>query len=159
MDFKIKTNEVVLLTTFYIGDSYFGLPVMDVQEVTNTPKIVPVPLAPKFMKGLINLRGQLATALDLKELFMKTQNLNEDQMSVVCRIDGNLVSLMVDVIGDVVEAEKDHFEPAPSTMSQPLKSYIKGVYKMNGKLLSVIDIQRVAKELTPTEVSENRMSS
>lgn len=60
-------SETELLTTFYIGNDYFGIEVMKVQEVTSAPTVVPVPLAPKFVRGLINLRGQLATAFGFRE--------------------------------------------------------------------------------------------
>lgn len=148
-----------LITTFTIGDELFGLEVMAVQEVTGTPLVVPVPLAPKFVIGLINLRGQLATAFGLRELFgLKAGGLKE-QMSVVCRMDGNLVSLMVDTIGDVVEAEKKQFEIPPDTVSASVRPFLKGVYKMNGSLLSVLDLKKLAKELEPAlESAESRAS-
>ena len=145
-----------LVTTFYVGNSYYGLEVMKVQEVTGTPTIVPVPLAPKFVQGLINLRGQLATALGLRELFQSTEAATPEQMSVVCRIDGNLVSLIVDAIGDVVEADTSVFEPAPNTMPSSVRRFVKGIYKMNGALLSVLDLEAISKELSPT--NENRDS-
>lgn len=147
-----------LLTTFHIGDDFFGIEVMKVQEVTSTPIIVPVPLAPQFVRGLINLRGQLATAMGLRELF-KVENsvVVPNPMSVVCRIEGNLVSLIVDSIGDVVEADGRDFEPPPDTLPEGLKQFVKGIYKMNGKLLSVLDLDKISKELSPTsETNDGR---
>lgn len=139
-----------LLTTFYIGGQIYGIEVMKVQEVTGNPNIVPVPLSPPFVKGLINLRGQLATALALSELFKSSSTSVDSPMSVVCRIEGNLVSLMVDAIGDVIEAEGRSFETAPDTIPADVRRYIKGIYKMNGALLSVVDLEMLAKELSPT---------
>jgi purine-binding chemotaxis protein CheW len=139
-----------LLTTFRIGHDFFGIEVMKVQEVTGTPIIIPVPLAPKFILGLINLRGQLATALGLRELFNKKNSELKDQMSVVCRIDNNLVSLMVDSIGEVVEVDRNSFEPPTDTLPQGVKQFVKGIYKMNSELITVLDLEKIAKELTPT---------
>lgn len=150
-----KSNEMNQLTTFHIGDDLFGIEVMKVQEVTGTPTVVPVPLAPRFVRGLINLRGQIATALGLRELFGKNTQDQLEQMSVVCKIDGNLVSLMVDSIGDVVEVEKVKFEQPPDTIPSGVKRFIKGIYKMNGVLLSVIDLEILSKELSPTEESQS----
>jgi len=147
-----------LFTTFHIGNDFFGIEVMKVQEVTNTPTIIPVPLAPKFVRGLINLRGQLATALGLRELFGGDLSDIKNQMSVVCRMDGNLVSLMVDSIGDVVEADGRSFEPPPDTLPLGLRSFVKGIYKMNGKLLSVLDLEKISKELSPTAESNDSRS-
>lgn len=147
---NITKEAPELLTTFFIGSDYFGIEVMKVQEVTGTPSIVPVPLAPKFVRGLINLRGQLATALGLRELFESEKNSTGSQMSVVCRMEGNLVSLMVDSIGDVVEANGKSFEQPPDTMPASVKRFVKGIYKMNGKLLSVLDLEKISKELSPS---------
>jgi purine-binding chemotaxis protein CheW len=146
-----KTHDAVseLLTTFYVGNEYYGIEVMKVQEVTGTPVVVAVPLAPKFVRGLINLRGQLATALGLRELFGATHSEVNQPMSVVCRMDGNLVSLIVDEIGDVVEVEGKIFEDPPDTLPPGIRKYVKGIYKMNGTLLSLLDMERITKELAP----------
>lgn len=137
------------LTTFYIGGELFGIDVMKVQEVTGRPNVVKVPLAPSFVRGLVNLRGQIATAIGLKELFMCQDESPENQMSVVCRIEGSLISLVVDSIGDVVEVEREYFEPTPDTVSNSIRQYVSGIYKLNGKLLSVIDVETIFKEISP----------
>ena len=139
-----------LLTTFYIGPALFGIEVMRVQEVTGTPSITPVPLAPAFIRGLINLRGQLATALGLKELIGQSSGASTNEMSVVCRMDGNLVSLMVDQIGDVLETCREDFEPTPDTLPPAVRKFVKGVYKTNESLLSVLDLESIARELSPS---------
>ena len=144
------------LTTFYIGPDLFGIEVMKTQEVTGNQSIIPVPLAPKFVKGLINLRGQIATALGLRELFEKTQDPSPaEPMSVVCKVDGNLVSLIVDTIGDVVEVNRNLFEPAPSTLPEGVRRYVKGIYKLNGEFLSVIELDAIALELSPKTETQN----
>lgn len=147
----MNKNKIEQLTTFYIGADLFGIEVMKVQEVFRNPVVVPVPLAPKFVRGLINLRGQIATALGLRELFGRQPSQNiSDQMSVVCKIDGNLVSVIVDSIGDVVEVDGNRFESAPDTIPMNIRRFVKGIYKMEGVLLSVIDLEQLSKELSPT---------
>lgn len=144
-------NSVEQIITFYVGKDLLGLEVMKVQEVTKQSHITSVQLAPEFVYGLINLRGQIATALGLNTLFKNNNtDVNKDQMSVVCRLDGNLVSLIVDSIGDVIEIDKKHFEQPPKTLSSELKKYIKGVYKLNGQLLSILDLDSISKELSPS---------
>lgn len=150
-----KQNKIEQLTTFYIGSDLFGIEVMKVQEVFRNPSVVPVPLAPKFVRGLINLRGQIATALGLRELFGRPTTELSDQMSVVCKIDGNLVSVIVDSIGDVVEVDGTRFEAAPETIPLNIRRYIKGIFKMDGVLLSVIDLDQLSKELSPATESLN----
>jgi purine-binding chemotaxis protein CheW len=137
------------LTTFRVGGELFGIEVMKVQEVTNTPLVVAVPLAPSFLKGLVNLRGQIATAVGLRELFGQDTARSGEDMSVVCKVDGNLVSLIVDDIGDVVELEAASFEPAPHTIPAQTRRYVKGIYKMNGALLSVLNLDELGRELSP----------
>lgn len=147
------------LTTFHVGGELFGIEVLKVQEVTGQPNVIAVPLAPQFVRGLINLRGQIATALELGVLFGKNFEQNSEKMSVVCKIDGNLVSLIVDSIGEVVELESTQFEPTPDTMPMNIRRYVKGIYKMKGVLLSVIDLESIAKELSPAvETSQERSS-
>lgn len=137
-----------LITTFYIDSNLFGLDVRQVQEVTKHQQMKIVPLAPEFVRGLINLRGQIATAIGLRELFLKESCIQEEELSVVCKVDGNLVSLIVDSVGDVVELEKVNFEPPPHTIPAKIRKFIKGIYKMNGKLLSVLDLEELSKELS-----------
>ncbi len=139
------------LTTFNVGNDLFGIEVMKIQEVTGELTVIPVPLAPNFVRGLINLRGQIATAMGLRELFGQPAMTSAKPMSVVCKIDGNLVSLAVDAIGDVVEVERANFESAPDTVPAEIRRFIRGIYKMNGQLLSVLDLETLAKELSPTE--------
>ncbi len=145
----MSQTNLELFTTFFVGEDLFGIEVMKVQEVTNTPTIIPVPLAPNFVRGLINLRGQIATAFGLKELFCLEQKKAQEQMSVVCRMDGNLVSLMIDSVGDVVEVDSNSGEPPPNTIPASVRQFVKNVYKMNGTLLSILDLDQLAKELSP----------
>jgi len=144
-----KNPAKTQLTTFYVGADLFGVEVLKVQEVTGTPAIVPVPLAPDFVLGLVNLRGQIATALGLRQVFGKAVDAEKPAMSVVCKLEGNLMSLIVDSIGDVIEIENTMFEETPDTLALDLRRFIKGIYKMNTELLSVLDLDALAKELSP----------
>jgi purine-binding chemotaxis protein CheW len=153
-----KTNE--LITTFQIGSDLFGIEVMSVQEVAQQSQIVPVPLAPKFVRGLVNLRGQIATAVGLREMFNHTRpNEDGEEMSVICKIDGNLVSLIVDSIGDVIEMDKSAFEPPPHTLPPDVRKYIKGIYKSEGSFLSVLDLDKIARELSPPTENSSRINN
>lgn len=143
-------NSSPQLTTFYIDGDLFGIEVMKVQEVTGQPDVFGVPLAPGYVRGLINLRGQIATALGLREVFKKAPISAASQMSVVCKIDGNLVSFLVDSIGDVLEADGARIEPPPDSIPFEVRRFLKGIYKMNGAFLSVLDLETLSQELSPT---------
>ncbi len=143
--------------TFYLGNRLYGIDVMQVQEVTQALPVTVIRLAPSFVKGLINLRGQISTAIGLRELFeLNTEEVKEN-MTVVCRIDGNLLSLLVDRIGDVVEVNKKDYEPTPDLIPSSIKRFMKGVYKTDGPILSVIGVDNIIAELTGrNEQSHNK---
>ncbi|HUK48804.1 MAG TPA: chemotaxis protein CheW, partial [Terriglobales bacterium] len=98
------------------------------------------PLAPAVVSGLINLRGQIVTAVDLrKRLELQPRAANATVMNVVVRSEDGAVSLQVDEIGDVVEVEDSTFEPPPETLRGAVRSIIIGVHKLNDRLLHVLD--------------------
>ena len=129
--------------TFYVGDRFFGVEVERVQEVFRYQEMTPVPLASSVVRGLINLRGQIITAIDLRRrLGMK--DLPEDQkpMNVVVRTDDDVVSLLVDRIGDVLEVGDEVLEPPPETLDEVARKLIPGVYKLKDSLLMTLDTEK-----------------
>lgn len=131
-------------TTFHIAGRLYGIDVLRVQEVTRALPIAEVPLAPRFVHGLINLRGQISTAISLRELFQISEPAPEDQMNVVCRLNEVLISFLVDGVGDVLELEAKDFELAPETVPDGIRRFIEGVYKTPAALMSVVDVDKIA---------------
>jgi purine-binding chemotaxis protein CheW len=129
--------------TFFLGDLFLGVPVEQVQEVIRYQDITRVPLAPEVIRGLINLRGQIVMAVDLRRRFGMPR-LPETQlpMNVVVRTDDGAISFLVDEIGDVLEAEQEQFELPPETLQGPARDLVRGVYKLHGRLLLVLDTER-----------------
>ncbi len=134
-------------STFYVADRLYGIDVTQVQEVTKPMLLSQIRLAPNYIKGLINLRGQIATAIGLRELFGLDSENETEKMTVVCRVDGNLLSLLVDRIGDVMEVAQNTFEPSPDTMDQKIQKFMQGVYKTSDSLLTVIAVDSIFKQL------------
>jgi purine-binding chemotaxis protein CheW len=131
------------LCTFYADGLYFGIDVREVQEVLQYQDMVRVPLAADVVEGLINLRGQIVTAIDLRRrLGLPERTSGEDPMNVVVRSDDGAVSLLVDEIGDVVEVDDRSFEQPPENVSGRARDLIEGVYKLEGQLLLVLDAQK-----------------
>ena len=130
-------------STFYVGDQLYGIDVLQVQEVAKSLPITPIRLAPPHILGLINLRGQIATAVGLCELFGLDSGNKNDRMSMVCKADGSLFSLMVDKIGDVVEVSESSFEPPPETLNESVRRFMKGIYKTPDSILSVLEINKL----------------
>lgn len=134
-------------STFYISGRIYGIDVKLVQEVVRPMPMTRIPLAPSYVRGLINLRGQVATAVGLRELFSLEDKAPAELMNVVCRIDGSLVSLLVDEIGDVIEVSDSDYEHAPPTVPDSVRRFMSGIYKIPGKILSIIDIDEVSSYL------------
>ena len=130
-------------STFKVADRLYGIDVTAVQEVVRSMAMTPIPLAERYVKGLINLRGQVATAIGMHELFGFEKPTSAEAMNVVCKCEGNLISLLVDEIGDVMEVPKQNFEPTPQTVAGDVKRFMVGVYKIPGNLLSIIDTEKV----------------
>ena len=130
--------------TFHLANLYFGVSVLNVQEVIKFQPMTFVPLASRAVSGLINLRGQIVTAIDLRRrLELEEREDSEPPMNVVIRTDEGPVSLLVDDIGDVLEVSDSSYEPPPSTMKGVAKELITGVHKLEGRLLLILDIAKV----------------
>lgn len=131
-------------STFYVDNLYFGIEVLKVQEVLRYLEMTSVPLAPDVIQGLINLRGQIVTAVDMRRrLGLAKREEGQAPMNMVVRSDDGAVSLLVDEIGDVLEVRADSYEPAPENMPREQREMIEGVYKLDGNLLLVLNTERV----------------
>jgi len=129
--------------TFTVDGLFFGVEVLKVQEVIRFQQMTPVPLAPPVVNGLINLRGQIVTAIDLRRaLGLSERPAGSLPMNVVVRTDDGVVSLLVDEIGDVVSVEQSSFERPPETLRGVARELIQGVYKLKDRLLLTLDTQR-----------------
>jgi purine-binding chemotaxis protein CheW len=129
--------------TFRLGDHLLGLEVERVQEVLRHQRITPVPQADAAVAGLINLRGQVVTALDMRErMALPPRPGGEEPMNVVVRVDDEVLSLLVDSIGDVIDVDEDDFEVPPDTLSGPGRELLRGAYKLDGALLLALDVDR-----------------
>lgn len=129
--------------TFQLGSLFLGVRVHDVQEVIRYQDLTRVPLAPSTVQGLINLRGQIVTAIDLRKRFrLEERAANVLPMNVVVRTNDGPVSLLVDEIGDVLEVSGDLWEAPPETMNPSTRELVRGIYKLEGKLLLELDAER-----------------
>jgi purine-binding chemotaxis protein CheW len=130
--------------TFSVADMFCGIDVAQVQEVLKYQEMTPVPLAPDVIQGLINLRGQIVTAVDLRRRFRLEERAQEQKpMNMVLRCTGGAVSLLVDEIGDVIEVDGCEHEPPPGTIDPFLREVVETVFKLDGKLLLALDTDKV----------------
>lgn len=127
-------------STFYVADLFFGIDVLRVQEVLRYQPMTRVPKAPEVIEGLMNLRGQIVTAIDMRRLLHLPERADGAQpMNVVIRMDAGAVSLLVDEIGDVLELEDAAFELPPANLDASARKLIRGVFKLEERLLLVLD--------------------
>ena len=130
--------------TFYLDQRLFGVESQQIQEVIRLVDLTEVPLAPEAVGGLMNLRGQIVAAIDLRRrLEFPPRKAEVMPMCVVARTSEGAVSLLVDEIGDVVEVEEASFEPPPETLEKRLRGVIHGVHKLDRELLHVLDAERM----------------
>ncbi len=137
-------NTTKQYATFHVGDLFLGIEVVKVQEVIRYQEMTEVPLAPSVIQGLINLRGQIVTAINARRS-LGIGPLPEDQqeMNIVIRSEDGVVSLSVDSIGDVLDVPVGSYEPTPDNMPQERKEMIEGVYRFDDRLMLVLNTQCV----------------
>lgn len=130
--------------TFELADSLFGVEVDRVQELLRQQRMTPVPLAPPEICGLINLRGQIVLAIETRRrLHMPERAPGASSMSVVIRSRYGTAALVVDSIGDVVAPDERGFEQVPDTLRGSARELIRGAYKLEGRLLLVLETDRL----------------
>ena len=132
--------------TITIGDQWFGVPVLTVQDVLDAQAITSIPLAPVEVAGALNLRGRIVTAIDVRRrLGLPPREDNAHSMSVVVDQGGELYSLIVDSVGEVLSLSAADFERNPSTLDPVWQEVSAGVYQLEGKLLLVLDVEQLLK--------------
>lgn len=136
-------NDSRQYCTFHLDGLFFGIEVFQIQEVLLGQQMTRVPLAASTVSGLINLRGQIVTALDLRRrLGLAPLPVGREPMNVVVRDEDSLVSLLVDEIGDVVNVDETTFEAPPENVKGVARELTTGVYKLDGRLLLILDLAK-----------------
>jgi purine-binding chemotaxis protein CheW len=130
--------------TFYVNEQYYGIDVLQVQEIVRTQPLTRVPLADPVVTGLMNLRGQIVTAIDMRRrLDFPDRDAQCDPVNVVLQTGDGAVALIVDEIGDVVDVDEQQFERPPETLPYPARHLIQGAYKLADRLLVILDPRQV----------------
>lgn len=149
MESSSSNRELLTLT---VGDQIFGIPILQVQDVLGAQKITRVPLAPPSIAGSLNLRGRIVTAINMRAcLGMPDREHGAKTMSVVVENKGELYSLMIDSVGDVMNLPYSDYEKNPATLSPEWRAMCQGIYRLKDKLLVVLDVPRLLEGLQPHE--------
>lgn len=140
-DNKRASNQYL---TFYLAGQMFGVSVLQVNDVLRAQKTTRTPLAPPTIGGIMNLRGRIVTVIDVRRcLNQKQRPAGEESMSVVVEQNGELFSLVIDAVGDVLTLEPSHIEPVPPTLDPEWGAVAAGIYKLPERLLVTLDVKKL----------------
>lgn len=140
-------DQVIQWVTFKLDGEKYGIRVMQVQEVLRVSEIAPVPGAPSYVMGIINLRGNVVTVIDTRSRFGLPSTENDDSTRIVIlESDNNVVGIMVDSVAEVVDLKKGQIETSPNVGNDESSKYIEGVATQDGELLILIDINKLLTE-------------
>jgi len=130
--------------SFAVDDLLLAIDVLEVQEVIRYQEMTRVPTAPPVVRGLINLRGQIVTAIDLRRRLGLAPAADDHRpMNVVVRTDDGAVSLLVDEIDDVLELDEHECESAPETIPTAIRDLVAGIYRLSDRLLIILNPEKV----------------
>jgi len=143
----MNAGEEEQLVTMMVDEQLFGIPILRVQDIVEPQQITPVPRAPSAIAGVLNLRGRIVTVIDLREC-LGAPPASEDRrlMSVTVEHKGDLFTLLVDSIGDVRSVPRNAFDKPPVTLDQRMRRLCSGVFRLEGHLLAVLDVEKVLDE-------------
>ncbi|MDO9041386.1 MAG: chemotaxis protein CheW [Desulfocapsaceae bacterium] len=141
---KSSTNILVELATFYIGDALCGMDILKIQEINKLMDMTKVPQAPSYVIGILNLRGQIVTIIDLgKKLGLGATDATLSSRNIIVNSPGEHVGLLVTRLSDVISADTGKIERAPANMGGIQGEFFSGVYKTEDRLIGILDINKV----------------
>jgi len=150
-----STNDSISQwVTFYLDNEKYGINVMSVQEVLRITDIAPVPGAPHYVLGIINLRGNVVTVIDTRTRFNLTEKESDDSTRIVIiESDGQVIGILVDSVAEVVDLRKSDIETTPNVGNDESSKYIQGVSSQGDQLLILVDVDKLLTEEEWDEMS------
>ena len=135
------------LIAFRIGEQEFCVDLMSVREIRGWTPATPLPRAPGFMKGVINLRGAVLPIIDLGSRFgLTTSEPTARHVIMVAHIGGRMVGLLVDAVSDIIQLTDEAMQPTPDIASDHVKSFVKGIFAIDGRMISLIELDHIVPE-------------
>ena len=142
-----NTEQPRQYSTFYVSDLFFGIDVLNVQEVLRYTEIAPVPGAPSYVLGIINLRGNVVTVIDTRQRFgLMPTEVNDNTRIVIIEADKQVVGIMVDSVAEVVYLRQSEVETAPNVGNDESAKFIQGVCNKNNELLILVELDKMMSE-------------
>ena len=137
----LKDKHLTLIT-FYLGDFIFGIPAEKVVEINKDLEITPVPLADDFILGIMNLRGQIVTVIDLQKKIKLQGELNY-RLNLIIKRDNELLAFLVEKIGDILEVPIAKLEETPDRIEGLDRDYIENIYQLPDRLLLLLNVNKL----------------
>lgn len=139
-----KSEELLQLVSFKIGDEEFGLEILKVQEINRMMDVTRLPNAPSYVEGVINLRGKVIPVIDLrKRLGMEPKEHDKHTRIIVMELHGKVVGFVVDAVSEVLRIPRSVTEPPPTFASSTGSDYITAVGKLEDRLLTLLDLEKI----------------
>lgn len=140
----VHTDHEVEYATFYVGEVLLGIPIREVQEINRNLDLTVVPHGPAAVRGVMNLRGEVVTVIDLRVVFgMRRGEVTRSSRNIVLTSGEEQISLLVDRIADVVTAREDKIESPPGNLSGIEDRFFSGVHRLENELLLIVDVEEV----------------
>jgi len=140
-------SDTVELATFYVGEALCGMDILKVQEINKLIEMTRVPQAPEYVLGILNLRGEIVTIVDLgKKLSLKSTEMSDKTRNIIVNSNGEHIGLMVERISDVIQAEWEKVEAPPANIGGVQGRYFTGVFKTEDRLIGILDVEKVLEE-------------
>ena len=142
-----RNGTTVELATFYAGEALCGMDILKIQEINKLLDMTPIPQAPDYVRGILNLRGQIVTVIDLcKKLGLRSAESNRDEnRNIIVNSVKEYVGLLVERISDVVRADWEEVQPPPANIGGVQGKYFEGVYKTDNSLIGILNADEVLK--------------
>jgi purine-binding chemotaxis protein CheW len=136
------------LIAFRIGEQEFCVDIMSVREIRGWTPATPLPRAPGYMKGVINLRGAVLPIIDLGARFgLTTSEPTARHVIMVAHVGGRMVGLLVDAVSDIIQLTDEAVQPTPDIASEHVKTFVKGLFALEGRMISLIELDRIVPEV------------
>ena len=146
--FSTTASDARELIAFRIGEQEFCVDIMAVREIRGWTPATPLPRTPSFMKGVINLRGAVLPIIDLGVRFgLNTSEPTDRHVIMVAHIGGRMVGLLVDAVSDIIQLKDEEVQPTPDVASDHVKTFVKGIFALDGRMISLIELERILPEI------------
>ena len=161
MTTAIKTERDAVLSerqyaTFYVGDILLGIDIQKVQEINRQLDVTEVPHSPDYVRGVINLRGDVATVVDLRTILgLPVAEVTRESRNLIVHSQGESIGFLVDRISDILTLQSDEIGPPPSNLDGIQERFFEGVHTLESEILVILDVEETLSDKNREDVSSN----